>query len=60
MGKSKKKTDGDKNGGRISKWKQAFNRSNSFYDEVSFVFRFRQRNVTTTDVSTYFRIRLRI
>ena len=36
MGKSKKKTDGDKNGGRISKWKQVFNRQNSFYDEVRF------------------------
>ena len=46
MGKSKKKTDGSKNGGRISKWKQVFNRENSFYDEVGFVFRFRRRNVT--------------
>ena len=40
MGKSKKKTDGDmkKNGDRVSKWKQVFNRENSFYDEVSYVF----------------------
>ena len=40
MRKSKKKTDGDmkKNGDRVSKWKQVFNRENSFYDEVSYVF----------------------
>mgnify|MGYP004193868839 FL=1 len=35
MGKSKKKTDGSKNEGRVSKFKQLFNRDNSFYDEVS-------------------------
>ena len=65
MGKSKKKTDGDmkKNGDRVSKWKQVFNRENSFYDEVSYVFcrygrfrRFVRQIISSLDI----RIRLRI